>query len=73
MQYLYSCIQSNPDAMPTLTEDSPLDYDKLHPQGGEEVGLEPTVEMDQRGTPGAYTGEVFEMTAVLDQASKVDN
>ncbi len=55
--------------MPTLSEDSPLDYDKLHPQGGEEVGLEPAVE--RRGAPGASTGEVFEMTAVLEQKSKV--
>ena len=57
--------------MPTLSEDSPLDYDKLHPQGGEEVGLEPAVEMERRGTPGASTGEAFEMTAVLEQRSKV--
>ena len=57
--------------MPTLSEDTPLDYDKLHPQGGEEVGLEPAVEMERRGTPGASTGEAFEMTAVLEQRSKV--
>ena len=56
--------------MPTLSEDSPLNYDKLHPQGGEEVGLEPAVEIDRRGTPGASTEEV-EMTAVLEQRSKV--
>ena len=66
-----SFIQSNAEAMPTLSEESPLDYDKLHSQGGEEVGLEPAVEMDRRRTPGASTGEMIEMTAVLEQESKV--
>ena len=56
--------------MPTLSEDSPLDYDKLHPQGGEKVGLEPAVEIDRRGIPGASTEEV-EMTAVLEHEIKV--
>ena len=57
--------------MPTLSEDPPLDYDKLHSQGGEVVELEPAVEMDRRQTPGANTGEVIEMTAVLEQECKV--
>ena len=64
-----SFIQSNAEAIPTLSEDSPLDYDKLHAQGGEELELEPAVEMDRRQT--ANTGEIIEMTAIFEQESKV--
>lgn len=46
-------------------------YQNFHHKEDDDVGLAPIVEIDQKGIQSTSTEEVFEMTALLDQESKV--
>ena len=46
-------------------------YENLHHKEDDNVGLAPAVEMEQKGIQSTSAGEAFEMTALLDQESKL--
>ena len=62
-----NCGLFKAEALPIATSD----YDTLCPREDTDVGLEPAVDMDQKSIPGTSPVQVFEMTAILDQQSKV--
>ena len=64
-------MQANAESLPLPSELSSHGYDNLHPKEDEEQGMEPAVGVDPKGNVGTSTGEAFEMTALLDQGSKV--
>ena len=66
-----SFIQSNAESLPLPSEPSSPGYDNLCPNEDEQVGLEPAVGVDQERIAGTSTGEIFEMTDISDQGSKV--
>ena len=60
--------------MPIASEQSASRYENLHYKKSEEARLEAADEMPhQRSNPCTSTGEDIEMSAILDQESKVSH
>ena len=64
-------MQADAESLPLPSEPSSHSYDNLHHKENEEEGMEPAVGVGPKGNVGTSTGETFEMTALLDQGSKV--